>query len=206
MRAAIAERMRPARFVKKALPPKVWSARLGPASRFAVSFVLIAAVLFALYFFPYAERGGSEAWFNAYLAQYARAVALVVGCFERGITVAGNIVSGRFRMSIIKSCDGMETNILFCAATLAFPGAWRRKWIALPVGLAALVAFNVLRLSCLYFIGVFFPSAFEFAHFDVWPLFLVSFALVDFLLCANWVQRGGRRASSLALGTGHGAP
>lgn len=164
-------------------------ARLGAGQRFVVGFIATAAILFGLYFFPYAETGRSESWFSAYLAQYARVVGFALGLFERGISVADNVIGGRFSMRIVKSCDGMEANILFCAATLAFPGPWRRKLVAVPLGLAALVAFNVLRLCCLYYIGIYFPAAFELAHFEVWPLLVVGFALLDFLACARWVQR-----------------
>ncbi len=187
---------------RRAWPPRI---ELTPATRFAVTFAAMSAVLFGLYFFPYAENGGSEAWFTAYLAQYARLVGHTLGLVEPHVSVTGNVVSGRFSMSIIKSCDGMEANILFCAATLAFPGSWRRKMLAVACGLVALVAFNVLRLCSLYYVGVYFPSAFEFAHFDVWPLLIVAFALVDFLFVARWVQRetfarqGSRKSADHAV-------
>jgi|HubBroStandDraft_6_1064221.scaffolds.fasta_scaffold30588_3 exosortase/archaeosortase family protein len=169
--------------------PRLHDARLGAGGRFVLGFIAIATVLFGLYFFPYAETGRSESWFSAYLAQYARIVGFTLGLFDRGISVADNVIGGRFSMRIVKSCDGMEANILFCAATLAFPGPWRRKLVAVPLGLTALVAFNVLRLCCLYYIGIYFPAAFELAHFDVWPLLVVGFSVVDFLACARWLQR-----------------
>jgi exosortase H (IPTLxxWG-CTERM-specific) len=164
-------------------------------ARFAVTFAVLSAVLFGAYFFPYAERGGSETAFAGYLARYAALVGHALRLVEPHVSVTGNIVSGRFSMQIIKSCDGMEANILFCAATLAFPGPWLRKLVAAAGGLVALVGFNVLRLCSLYFIGVYFPAAFEFAHFDLWPLLVISFALVEFLLITRWINARGEGPS-----------
>jgi exosortase H (IPTLxxWG-CTERM-specific) len=179
--------------------------RLTPSTRFVLSFAAISAVLFGVYFFPYAENGGSEAWFTAYLARYARLVGHALNLLEPQVSVSGNIVSGRFSMSIVKSCDGMEANILFCAAMLAFPGPWLRKGLAVALGLTALVGFNVLRLCSLYYVGVYFPSAFEFAHFDLWPLLVIGFALIDFLFFARWMHREDSTNGNSSTATDHAA-
>jgi exosortase/archaeosortase family protein len=177
--------------------------------RFVVTAAAIAAVLFGLYFFPYDKVGGSERWFTAYLEAYAHAVGFVLGVFERNIIVSGATIQGRFAMSIVKSCDAMEANILFCAATLAFPGLLWRRAVATVVGLAALIAFNVFRLCCLYFVGANFRSAFDVAHMEVWPLLMVVFAVIDFVVCTRWVrgssgEDGERGEGKLAVTGGAG--
>src|SRR5580700_7244009 len=83
---------------------------------FALTFVGIAAALFGLYFFPYAENGVSEAWLTRYLEGYARVVGTVLGVLEPNIVVSHKEIVGRFSMTIVRSCDGMEANILFCSA------------------------------------------------------------------------------------------
>jgi exosortase/archaeosortase family protein len=162
--------------------------QLDPRIRFAVLFGGLSVVLFAFYFFPYAENGESEAWLTRYLEKYTSLVGGLLAVVEPHLVVSHNQIVGRFSMSIIRSCDGMEANILLCAALLATPGVWWRKAVALAAGLTALAAFNVLRLCCLYYIGVYFPAHFEFAHFDAWPLLIIVFALVDFLVCVRWIQ------------------
>jgi exosortase/archaeosortase family protein len=156
--------------------------------RFVVSFGVIAAVFFCIYYFPYAESGWSEAWVVAYLRRYAQIVGHVLRVFEPGIVVSQNVISGRFSMSIVKSCDAMEANMLFCAAVLALPGIAWRKAAALATGLAALVAFNVLRLCSLYCVGVYLGRWFEVMHIDVWPMLMIAFATIDFVVCARWLQ------------------
>jgi exosortase/archaeosortase family protein len=166
----------------------------GASRRFVISFVAIAAGFFCLYYFPYAESGWSEAWVGTYLEQYARIVGFVLRIFEPGIVVSQNVISGRFSMSIVKSCDAMEANMLFCAAVLALPGIAWRKAAALFAGLAALVAINVVRLCSLYYVGVYLGRWFEVMHIDVWPMLMIVLATLDFMVCARWLQ--GRAAPS----------
>jgi exosortase/archaeosortase family protein len=156
---------------------------------FALTFALISGVLFSLYYFPRSASDTLERWTYAYLRVYARVVSFAIAIFDPHVMVSGNTVAGRFSMQIVKSCDAMEANILFTAAVLAMSAPWRRKGVALAVGLAALAAFNVLRLFVLYWVGVLFFSAFDFMHYDLWPLLMVSFATVDFLVCMRWALR-----------------
>ena len=184
--------------------PKPPFARAASA-RFVLGFACLSAVFFCLYYFPYAESGVSEGWVAAYLERYAAVVGSIVGLFEPGVVVSHNVISGRFAMSIVKSCDAMEANILFCAAVLASPGVWLRKAAALAAGLAALVGVNVVRLCCLYYVGVYVPSWFEIAHLDLWPLLMIAFAVVDFMVCARWVAAPafhGSPAGSVARAVG----
>jgi exosortase/archaeosortase family protein len=171
----------------KVASPLPWAGR-----RFVVTFAAIATGLFALYYFPYQENGLSERWASLLLETYAHAVGAVLRLFEPGVTVSGNVIAGRFGMSIVKSCDAMEANMLFAAAVLALPFAWWRKGAALLVGLAALVAMNVLRLFCLYYVGVYLPARFEVMHIDVWPVLMIAFTVLDFYLCIRWLEGPAR--------------
>jgi exosortase/archaeosortase family protein len=162
-------------------PPR-WTGR-----RFALSFAIIAIVLFTLYYFPYQEHGLSERWAAVHLENYARVVGAVLRLVEPSVVVSRNEIHGRFGMSIVKSCDAMEANMLFAAAVLSVPVVWWRRGAALVVGLAALVALNIARLCSLYYVGTFFPAQFELMHIDVWPVLMVAFAVLDFVLCMRWM-------------------
>jgi exosortase/archaeosortase family protein len=161
---------------------------LRPAGRrFALSFAVIATVLFTLYYFPYQENGLSEDWAAVHLENYAHVVGALLRLVEPSVIVSHNEIHGRFGMSIVKSCDAMEANMLFAAAVLSVPVVWWRKGAALVVGLAALVALNIARLCSLYYVGAFFPAEFELMHIDVWPVLMVAFAVLDFALCMRWM-------------------
>jgi exosortase H (IPTLxxWG-CTERM-specific) len=157
--------------------------------RFALTFVVVAGVLFAAYAFPYAENGISERWFETYLRWYARLAGGVLGIFDGRVEVAGAVITGRYSLRIVKTCDAMEANLLFIAAIVAFPARWSKKLVAGAVGLVLLVAVNIVRICSLYFIGIYAAPRFELFHFEIWPLLLVAAAAAEFALLATWMQR-----------------
>ncbi len=158
--------------------------------RFAVWFAALSCLLLGLYAFPYRELGLSETWFDGYLTAYARLVGKVLGLLETGVRVDGTLITGRYSLRIVKTCDAMEANALFAAAVLALAGPWVRKLGALVVGLVALVAANVLRITTLYYAGAFAPDTFRVLHEEVWPLALIAFAAGAFVVAAGYVRRG----------------
>ena len=157
--------------------------------RFAILFTLLAGCLLGAYYFPRGDDSAVEHFTGEYLRGYTRMLGLVLVPFDPGVHARGNLVTGRFSMQIVKSCDAMEANILFTAALLAIRGPWARKLVALAGGLGALVAFNLVRLFALYWVGVFAPSVFEFLHLDIWPLLMIAFAALDFVVCVRWMSR-----------------
>ena len=170
-------------------------------TRFSIAFAVIAGCLLGAYYFPRATDSTLEIWTADYLRLYTRAVALPIALFEPHLSAHGNLISGRFSMQIVKSCDAMEANILFLSAVLAFPARWARKAVALIAGLVALAAFNCVRLFVLYWVGVFAFPAFEFLHYDLWPLLMIAFAALDFLVAVRWA-RGDVPAPPTAGGAG----
>jgi exosortase/archaeosortase family protein len=163
-----------------------WTRRLG--LRFAVTYCAIAALLFTIYAFPFELFGARQDWLTGYLAAYARMAGALLWVFDRGVVVTDTFINGRFPLQIVRNCDAIEINILFASAVLAFPAPWERRIPALLLGLLGLVAVNVLRICCLYFVGVYRPDWFSAAHEEVWPLLLVAIAVVAFWLAASHMQ------------------
>jgi exosortase/archaeosortase family protein len=160
-------------------------------ARFALKYALIAAALFAVYAFPFELFGAKQDWLAGYLALYARLAGGTLGVLESGITVTGAHIDGRFPMEIVRNCDAIEVNILFVSAVLAFPASWRRRGLALALGLPGLIILNVLRICALYEVGVHAPRRFAVVHEQVFPLLLVVAAALTFLCCASFL-RGDR--------------
>ncbi len=157
-------------------------------ARFALKYALIAGTLFAIYAFPFELLGAKHDWLEGYLAAYARLAGSVLGLFESGIVVVGTHIDGRFPMEIVRNCDAIEVNILFISAVLAFPATWRRRALAVALGLPALVLLNVLRICSLYAVGVHAPQLFAVAHEQIFPLLLVVAAALAFLCCARYLR------------------
>lgn len=161
----------------------------GLGTRFAVTYVVLAAVLFSIYGFPFELFGARSDWLTPYLAAYARLAGGVLHCFDPSVVVSGTRIDGRFSLQIVRNCDAIEINILFACAVLAFPSPLARKLLVLAGGLAALVAANVLRICLLYFIGASAPAWFRVAHEELLPLVLVIAATCLFLTGARYLTR-----------------
>jgi exosortase/archaeosortase family protein len=152
-------------------------------------------VLFVVYCFPYGEHGLSETWFHSYLAGYARMAGGLISLIDPTAQVLGTEIHGRYAVKIVKSCDAMETNILFSAAVLAFPSTWQRRIVALLLGLALLGSINLLRIFSLYVVGLIRPGAVEVLHLDIWPMVMVAAATLAFLGAAVFLRKAREEAA-----------
>jgi exosortase/archaeosortase family protein len=166
--------------------------------RFALTFAAIALVLFSIYCYPYTEEGTVARGFARYLSAYAHAAGGVLALVDSSVHVTGTQIVGRFSLEIVKNCDAIEVNIVFASAILALPFRLPNRLRALAAGIALLVLANILRICSLYFIGVYRPASFEFFHLELFPLLLVAFTALNFLLWANWMQRQQSHGSDVA--------
>lgn len=158
--------------------------------RFALTYALIATIAFSIYAFPFELFGAQGDWLASYLQAYARLAGGVLQLFDSTVTVIGDRIDGRFALQIVRNCDAIEINILFASAVLAFPASLVRRGKVLLKGVALLVAANVSRICCLYYIGVYFPSWFGTAHEEVLPLLLVMLTALLFLAAAHRLAEG----------------
>ncbi len=155
---------------------------------YLVRFSVTAGVLLGIYYFPYDERGPAAAFLHRYLSTYASLAGAALSIFDRGVHVDGTHILGRFNLDFAMNCDAMDVYILFCAAVVACPSSWRSRLVGASVGLAALVATNVARILSLYWVGVHFPSLFEFFHVDLWPIVIIAATCAGFLV---WARAAG---------------
>jgi exosortase/archaeosortase family protein len=157
--------------------------------RFVASFVVIAAICFSLYSFPYEEGTLGHRWSEDYLVAYARMAGWVLRVFEPSIMVNEHDIVGRYAIRIVRGCDAADAQILLIAAVLAthvIPWLWRAAGVAAGIVLITLV--NVMRICSLYYIGAFSPAQFDFFHHELWPLLLIALAAGIFVAWFNVVR------------------
>ena len=82
-------------------------------------------------------------------------------------------------------------------AVLVFPSAvsLRCRLTPMLLGTLLLLAINLVRIVSLYYTGVYFPSAFETVHIDVWQTLFVFLPLVFWLI---WLRSEGRASTMSA--------
>ena len=59
----------------------------------------------------------------------------------------------------------------------------------LALGMAVLLAFNVVRIISLYYTGVYFPKAFETMHIDVWQALYIFLPIFFWIVWSRWAMR-----------------
>jgi exosortase/archaeosortase family protein len=92
------------------------------------------------------------------------------------------IFSSQFSISIKRGCDAMEAIGLFLCALLAFPARWKAKFIGLIAGVCILFFMNIVRITTLFLIGVYYPAAFDIMHVEVWQMIFIILSIVLWLL------------------------
>lgn len=102
------------------------------------------------------------------------------------VTIASN--SSPFAIAIRRGCDAIEPTWLLCAAIVAFPASWKRKFAGMAAGIVALQLLNLVRIVTLYWIGSRFPAIFPSMHLEVWPALFIVAAIGLFVGWKGWAH------------------
>ena len=159
-----------------------WYQAKSPVFRFVLGFAGVLALFYALTLTSLFKRN----FFPAYLHFNAQASSAALRGLGQRTTVSGSqIASGVWTVDVRRGCDAVEPTALFVAAVLAFPAAWRRKWLGVGAGIVLLALLNVLRIVSLFLVGAHFPKAFDLMHETIWQ---AVFILLAIGLWAVWIQ------------------
>ena len=110
--------------------------------------------------------------------------------FGMGTTASGGMISSpRFSVNIARGCDAIEAMALFAIALLTFPARWIYKLTGLLTGIALLFSLNILRIVSLFLTGIWFPSAFEMMHVEVWQVVFIVFAIALWIFWIRWSRK-----------------
>jgi exosortase/archaeosortase family protein len=161
--------------------------------RVVTAFVLLIVVFFSLMTYtPIVRRfdvaaglAQVAAWMSYWIL---KGLGLVVGF---GITKEGTILgSGAFEVDVSPACSGAVPTMIYLAAVFAYPAKWRAKWIGAALGLAVIHTVNLVRVSSLFLIGLYFHRLFHETHV------YIAQALVVCVAVATWLYWAGRYADA----------
>jgi exosortase H (IPTLxxWG-CTERM-specific) len=193
--AAKPERLGPGRgagaTVRAAEPPaRHWLRQKWPIVRF----VLVLVVLMGAFHALSATSLFQQRLYPAYMELNASwSAALLRLCGEQATANGANLSTPRFAVQIRRGCEAIEPSVLFAAAAIAFPVSVLARVVGVVGGIVALALVNLLRIVSLYYVGVYWPSAFETAHIDVWQPAFIIIALALWIAWAVWATRPARR-------------
>lgn len=153
-------------------------------ARFFLTFLLIQAVLFTAELTPPGQKHAVQP-VTELLASTSK-VLLSLG--SREVSGSGRVIRDDqtgFAIEIAAGCNGVEAMILLLSAMLAFPAPWRYRWLGIAAGLVAIQGLNLVRVISLFFLGIWYPVAFEWAHLYLWQALIMLDVLLVFLL---WIR------------------
>jgi exosortase H (IPTLxxWG-CTERM-specific) len=91
-----------------------------------------------------------------------------------------------FAYEIYYRCTGFLPVAILTAVIFAYPGPWRFKFFGLAIGVPVLLVLNLFRLVYLFYVGVYIPAAFDFAHSVLGESLLILVTLVLWLVWIKW--------------------
>lgn len=154
-----------------------------PVLLFVLGFILLLALFYAFWLSSFFELRITPV-INGINARIASFILNLLG---QGTHPDGfSIASEKFSVSIAMGCDAVEAMALFAIAVITFPGRIVHKVIGVPLGVALLFVLNLVRIVSLYLVGVYYPSAFELMHVEVWQILFIIFAIA---LWVFWIKR-----------------
>ena len=123
----------------------------------------------------------------------AAAVASTLSLFGADATRRkATIIYSSTAFRVIDECTGVEVIGLFVAAVLAFPSAWRHRLFGLALGIPSLLLLNLIRMVTLILVGAGSAKALDIAHVYVWPVIVLTMAMVIWLYWARIAVRDPR--------------
>ncbi|HRY33191.1 MAG TPA: exosortase H [Bacteroidales bacterium] len=157
-----------------------------PVAWFVGIFVLVLIVFYVFWLSKFADTRVQP----AIASLNASISAFLLNLFGQGTTASGDIISSAvFSTSVRRGCDAVEAMALFTVAVLAFPARAKYKGYGVLAGILILFFLNIIRIMSLFLTGVYYPSAFEFMHVEVWQILFIFFAIALFFI---WLKRTNR--------------
>jgi exosortase/archaeosortase family protein len=93
--------------------------------------------------------------------------------------------SGPFEVDVAPACSGAVPTSIYLAAVFAYPTTWRARWLGTAIGIAAIQLVNIVRVSGLFLIGLYFHQIFHDTHVYVAQALVVCVAVALWLYWAT---------------------
>jgi exosortase/archaeosortase family protein len=165
-----------------------YSKRGRPVLRFVLLLTGLMIGFNAVFYLWLAE----SSFFTGYLSLNARACAWVLRLLGEDAAASETLLtSPRFGLELKHGCDALQPSAFFIFAMLASPVArpLRQRVAPILIGTLVLLMLNVVRIISLYYAGIYYPSAFETLHLDVWQAAFIFSPLIFWLA---WALRAAR--------------
>lgn len=97
-----------------------------------------------------------------------------------------DILIGSGYVGVHPGCSSLKQSLEWIVLMTFFPGPWKHKVWFIPLGLVVIHVVNILRISGLSILLIYYPEHWKFTHDYIWRPF---FYVVMFLLWVWWVEK-----------------
>jgi exosortase/archaeosortase family protein len=155
---------------------------------------LIFAFFFILSWGPIVDRidiGAVLARITAWISYGVLRVVALIADFplHKNGTIMG---SGAFEVDVAPACSGAVPMSIYLSAVLAYPATWASRRTGVGLGIGVIFLVNVVRVTALFLIGLYFQQIFHETHV------YVAQALVICVAVALWLYWATRFADAPA--------
>ena len=164
-------------------------------------FVIVLVVLLGAFNYVYYVAFVRGDLLRPHLETTARLTGGILRVLGNDVRVSGTSVSSsRFSMGIDNGCDALQAVAFYVFAVVASPMrvSLLARAVSIVLGSLLLVGVNLVRIASLYYVGVYYPNAFETVHIEVWQTMFVFLPIFLWLIWVWWVIR---RSAELANAT-----
>lgn len=152
------------------------------------AFLLKMAAVYAAWFVLYDLWLLPDGRLDAGLSEFVAAATgwLLAPFYDVGVDGRLVWITTEAAVVVEDGCNGLSALSLFVGFVLAYPGTWARRALFIPLGLAAIVAVNVLRCASLLVIQDRWPTIFGEVH-GMHALFVFYVAIFGlWMVWAHW--------------------
>ena len=89
----------------------------------------------------------------------------------------------------VSGCTGFDYSWFLAAAIAAFPATIIRRGIGIVAGVVILLLLNSVRVSSLYWVGVYHPEHFALVHEQLWAVVLNIATICLMVAWIVWIKR-----------------
>jgi len=166
--------------------------RSGAASAIGIAYIKFAALLLGLFTLSQASLADTLV-FQPVARGIARLAAFLLGLISIEAQAHGSVIhSGPFAAMVDTNCTGLFVMFIYLSALVAYPSDLREKALGVALGIGALFALNLVRVSSLVVVGAARPDMLNVAHYLVWQSVMIVAALCLWLFWAERVADAAR--------------
>jgi archaeosortase B (VPXXXP-CTERM-specific) len=160
--------------------------------KFCIIFIGLLIVLTAT--FPFLSD-----MFNPQLGWLMAVTADITGLFLKlsglAVRISGRVVSlPNFSVEVVGECTGLYEMLIFLAAMIAYPSAWKKKLLGVVLGIPFLYLVNIVRMIFITVVGNWSPKTFNFLHLYFWQVAMILIIVSAWVLWIEYVVYYERKA------------